>query len=164
MELEPELDVAYTKAVAISVDPPYVCGEMRSGLNAHFPFLSDQARRWQKELDLQEYTDPTHDPFLPTTFLLEPGLIIYKIYNGYWFWGRPTQEDLRQDFRAISQKCRPDWDAQAPAVTGAFGHWRGRHERAVAGVARPRPAADGAGATRGETAPAADLEPPLAPL
>jgi hypothetical protein len=129
VELEPELDVAYTKAVAISVDPPYVCGEMRSGLNAHLPFLSDQARRWQKELDLQEYTDPTHDPFLPTTFLLEPGLIIYKIYNGYWFWGRPTKEDLRQDFRAISQKCRPDWDAQAPGVREAWEEARAQKRR-----------------------------------
>jgi hypothetical protein len=133
VELEPELDVAYTKAVAISVDPPYVCGEMRSGLNAHFPFLSDQARRWQKELDLQEYTDPTHDPFLPTTFLLEPGLIIYKIYTGYWFWGRPTKEDLRQDFRAISQKCRPDWDAQAPGVREAWEEARA-YKRRLTGV------------------------------
>jgi len=30
---------------------------------------------------------------------LEPGLIIHKIYNGYWFFGRPTMEDLRQDLR-----------------------------------------------------------------
>mgnify|MGYP001186455024 FL=1 len=75
---------------------------------------------WQKELDLVEYTDKTHNPYIPYAFLLEPGLIVHKIYNGYWFWGRPTVEDLRQDFRAISAKCRPDWDPQAPGVQEAW--------------------------------------------
>ena len=78
--------------------------------------MSDQSRHWQRELDLVEYTDAKHLPYIPYTFLLEPGLIIHKIYNGYWFWGRPTNEDLRQDFRAISMKCRPDWDPQARGV------------------------------------------------
>jgi len=42
--------------------------------------------------------------------VLEPGLVVYKIYNGYWFWGRPTLEDLRQDLRIVTKNCRPDWD------------------------------------------------------
>jgi hypothetical protein len=29
--------------------------------------------------------------------------------SGYWFFGRPTLEDLRQDLRAVLKKCRPDW-------------------------------------------------------
>ena len=33
-----------------------------------------------------------------------------KIYNGYWFFGRPTVEELRLDLRAVLQRCRPDWD------------------------------------------------------
>jgi hypothetical protein len=32
---------------------------------------------------------------IPHVFVLEPGLVIYKIYNGYWFLGRPTVEELR---------------------------------------------------------------------
>lgn len=116
MELERELEVAYTKVVAISVDPPATVLETKKALKAHFPILSDEGRQWQRELDLVEYTDQKHLPYIPYAFLLEPGLIIHKIYNGYWFWGRPTMEDLRQDFRAISMKCRPDWDAQAPGV------------------------------------------------
>ena len=116
MELEPEIAVAYTKVVAISVDPPEVARQTKEQLGAHFPILCDDSRHWQKELDLVEYTDQTHKPYIPYTFLLEPGLIIHKVYNGYWFWGRPTVEDLRQDFRAISAKCRPDWDPQAPGV------------------------------------------------
>jgi hypothetical protein len=47
---------------------------------------------------------------IPHTIVLEPGLVVYKVYNGYWFWGRPTLEDLRQDLRATTKKCRPDWD------------------------------------------------------
>ena len=49
----------------------------------------------QKDLDIAEYTDPTHNPMIPHVIVLEPGLVIYKIYNGYWFFGRPTLEDLR---------------------------------------------------------------------
>ena len=106
--------------MAISVDPPATALETRTSLDAHFPILSDETRRWQQELDLVEYTDQTHLPYIPYSFLLEPGLVIYKIYNGYWFWGRPTVEDLRQDFRAISIKCRPDWDPQAPGVQAVW--------------------------------------------
>jgi hypothetical protein len=47
---------------------------------------------------------------IPHVIVLEPGLVIYKIYNGYWFLGRPTLEDLGQDLRAVTRKCRPDWD------------------------------------------------------
>ena len=120
MELEREVKVAYTKLVTISVDPVDVTKVFKERLGASFPMLCDPERVWQKELDLQEYTDTRHDPFLPYAFMLEPGLVIYKIYNGYWFWGRPTQEDLRQDFRAMSMRCRPDWDPQAPGVREAW--------------------------------------------
>ena len=34
------------------------------------------------------------------------------IYNGYWFFGRPTVEELRQDSRAVQRKCRPDGTSQ----------------------------------------------------
>ena len=45
--------------------------------------------------------DPDHDPMIPHVIVLEPGLVIFKIYNGYWFFGRPTIEELRQDLRAV---------------------------------------------------------------
>jgi hypothetical protein len=64
----------------------------------------------QKDLDIAEYTDPHHNPMIPHTLVLEPGLRVYKIYNGYWFFGRPTVEELRLDLRAVLQRCRPDWD------------------------------------------------------
>ena len=47
---------------------------------------------------------------IPHVVVLEPGLIVHKIYSGYWFFGRPNMEELRQDLRAVTRKCRSDWD------------------------------------------------------
>jgi len=33
---------------------------------------------------------------------------VLKVYNGYWFFGRPTIEELRQDMRIALRRCRPD--------------------------------------------------------
>ncbi|HSE24391.1 MAG TPA: hypothetical protein VLB68_22175, partial [Pyrinomonadaceae bacterium] len=74
----------------------------------------------QKDLDIAEYTDPLHNPMIPHTLVLEPGLIIYKIYMGYWFFGRPTVEELRLDLRAVLKKCRPDWDITNPELKAAW--------------------------------------------
>ena len=74
----------------------------------------------QKDLDIAEYTDPQHNPMIPHVVVLEPGLVIYKIYYGYWFFGRPTNEELRQDLRAVLKKCRPDWDITTPDLKAAW--------------------------------------------
>ena len=63
------------------------------------------------ELGLRETTDTVHHPYLPAAFTLFPDLTIHAAYNGYWFWGRPTHEELRQDMRTITRAIRPDWDA-----------------------------------------------------
>jgi len=34
-------------------------------------------------LDIAEYTDPEHNPMIPRVIVPEPGLVIFKIYNGY---------------------------------------------------------------------------------
>src|ERR1700678_4782921 len=68
----------------------------------------------------REYTDPDRNPMIPHVIVLEPGLVVYKIYNGYWFFGRPTMEDLRQDLRVALKKCRPDWDITAPEFKAAW--------------------------------------------
>ncbi len=75
-------------------------------------FLCDHERTVQEQLDILETSDMKHRPHIPYSFTLYPDLTIHRIYNGYWFWGRPTNEDLRQDFRAISMKIRKDWDLQ----------------------------------------------------
>ena len=54
----------------------------------------------QQDLDIKEFTDP-HDPMIPHTFVLEPGLRIFRIYNGYWYWGRPSISELHADLREL---------------------------------------------------------------
>lgn len=120
MQLHREMEVGYCRLVTISTDNLVETNEFRSGIGAHWPFLSDPGRVIQKDLDIAEYTDPTNNPMIPHTIVLEPGLVIFKIYSGYWFFGRPTVEDLRQDLRAVSQKCRPDWDITSPELKAAW--------------------------------------------
>ncbi len=109
-QLDQELAVGYAKVAAVSVDPVEVNAAFRAGLGAKFPILSDAERTVQSDLGMLEPTDPRHNPFLPFDFVLYPDLTIYKIYNGYYFWGRATIEELRHDFRQISSEIRRDWD------------------------------------------------------
>ncbi|MFZ3369900.1 MAG: hypothetical protein WA239_22500, partial [Candidatus Sulfotelmatobacter sp.] len=69
---------------------------------------------------IQEYTDPEHNPMIPHTLVLKPGLVIYSIYNGYWFWGRPSVIDLWHDLRAVTSEIRPDWDLSTPGLREAW--------------------------------------------
>src|SRR6516225_4250249 len=118
----PRINVAYTQIVTIATDNILELNEFRAAVGAQWTFLSDSGRKIQQDLDIQEYSDPHHDPMIPHTFVLEPGLVIYKIYNGYWFWGRPSPEELRNDLRQVSRKIRPDWDLGAP---GLRENWEG---------------------------------------
>jgi hypothetical protein len=46
--------------------------EYRTGVDAHWTFLSDPRRKVQKDLDIAEYTDPEHNPMIPHVIVLEP--------------------------------------------------------------------------------------------
>ncbi len=108
--LQDEAEVAYTRFVSVSVDPPEVSAAYRAGLGARWTFLSDPGRRYVDALGLRETTDTVHDPYLPTCVVVGPDLTVHSAYQGYWFWGRPTAEELRRDFRALTRSLRPDWD------------------------------------------------------
>jgi len=58
----------------------------------------------QKDLDIAE--SPTRSTIISPRDVLEPGLVVYKVYT-VLFLGRPTVEELRQDLRAVTKKCRP---------------------------------------------------------
>jgi peroxiredoxin len=107
--LQPELIVNYCKLVVVSVDDPMLSHEVRDGLGATFPFLSDHEKKVITELDIVDATDPYHSPVaIPYTFVLDRDRTIYKIYNGWWYVGRPTAEELRMDLRALMSR-RQDW-------------------------------------------------------
>jgi peroxiredoxin len=116
----PKIAVAYTTVATISTDTHHSSQEFRLSTGAQWPFFSDPERTVQKDLDIQEYTDPEHDPMIPHTFVLKPGLVIYSIYNGYWFWGRPSFDDLWRDLRALFAEIRPDWDLAKPGLREAW--------------------------------------------
>jgi len=126
VQLYREMEVGYSRLVTISTDNMLATNDYRSGVGAHWTFLSDPGRKVQKDLDIAEYTDREHNPMIPHVIVLEPGLVIFKIYNGYWFFGRPTIEELRQDLRAVLRKCRPDWDITRPELKSAWE--RGEHD------------------------------------
>ncbi len=119
--MEPEIDVAYSKVATISsTDTVLGCLEWKQSLGVHWPFLSDAHKTVQHELDIAEYTDPRHEPMVPHTIMLEPGLVVFAVYNGYWYWGRPTPEEVRRDFREMTRRCRPDWDLSDPELRRAW--------------------------------------------
>lgn len=122
-----KIAVAYTQIVTISTDTILELNEFRTSVGAQWTFLSDARRGVQQDLDIQEYTDPHHNPMIPHTLVLEPGLIVYKIYNGYWFWGRPSTAELWQDLREVTRKIRPDWDLATPGLRETWE--RGERER-----------------------------------
>jgi peroxiredoxin len=125
LQLHREMTVGYCRLVTISTDGAMETNEFRSGVGAEWPFLSDPGRKLQEDLDIAEYTDAQHRAMIPHTVVLEPGLRVYKIYNGYWFFARPTVEELRLDLRAVLQRCRPDWTISSAEQRSAWAN----HER-----------------------------------
>jgi len=107
--LQDELEVAYVRVVSVSIDPPPVASAFRAGVGARWTFLCDPDRVWMEQLGLREATDTVYRPYLPTVFTLFPDLRVHRRYDGYWFLGRPTAEELRRDLREIAREVRPDW-------------------------------------------------------
>ena len=116
----PKIAVAYIQIATIATDDPHTLQEFRASVGAQWTSLSDPGRTIQKDLDIQEYTDPEHNPMIPRTLVLRPGLVIYSIYNGYWSWGGPPVAGLRHDLRAVTSQIRPDWDLSTPGLLEAW--------------------------------------------
>jgi peroxiredoxin/cold shock CspA family protein len=113
VEFQHELAVNYGKLVAVSVDPPLVQAAFRAGLGAQWTFLSDEQRTVIKQINILDETEGEYAyRAQPYTFVLRPDLRIHAIYNGWYFVGRPTSEELRRDLRAIMQ-LRSDYHYEA---------------------------------------------------
>ena len=124
--LQPELAVNYCKLLVVTVDDPETTRQFRTDLGAEYPFLIDAEHKLINQLDIVDTTDPKHSPIpIPYAFVLDRTREIYKIYNGWWFVGRPTVEELRLDLRAVMSR-RPDyayqraWDESEEARKDAF--------------------------------------------
>ncbi len=108
-QLQPEFRVNYCKMITVSVDDRMNTTETRTALAADWPFLMDPDRRLLHELQMTDTTDKVHvEVYIPYTFILDRDRTIYKVYNGWWFVGSPTSEEIRMDLRALMSR-RPDW-------------------------------------------------------
>ena len=94
--------VNYCKLITVSVDDAMNTNETRDALAAEWPFLMDPDRRLLYELQMVDTTDPTHgEIYIPYSFSLDRNRTIHKIYNGWYYVGRPAVEEIRQDWRAL---------------------------------------------------------------
>jgi peroxiredoxin len=104
-------EVSYCRVAVVSVDPPKVLEAFRVGLGAGFSFLSDENLALTDALGIRETTDTSHGPLpVPYTFALLPDLTIHRIFNGWYFVGRPTPEELRMTIREMTAKTVRDID------------------------------------------------------
>jgi hypothetical protein len=86
----------------------------------HLAVVSVDAPGVAAAFDIVEVTSTPHgDVAVPYSFSLFPDLTIHRIYNGWWFVGRPTVEELRQDLRAMMQACRHDYSYEGPPARPA---------------------------------------------
>ncbi len=107
--LQPELRVNYCTLITVSVDDVSTTRANRDALGAEWPFLSDTSRDLLHELEMSDTTDSVHgEIYIPYTFVLDHDRTIFKIYNGWWYVGRPTVEELRMDLRELVRR-RDDW-------------------------------------------------------
>jgi cold shock CspA family protein len=109
VSFQSELAVNYCKLVTVSTDPPMVQAAFRAGLGAQWPFLSDEHREIIERIDILDETEGEYAyTAQPHTFVLRPDLSVYKIYDGWFFVGRPTLEELRHDLREV-MRSRSDY-------------------------------------------------------
>jgi peroxiredoxin len=119
LQLHREMQVGYCRLVTVSTDNLPETNGFRNSVGARWTFLSDAGRKVQRDLDLAEYTKP-EQTMVSHTLVLEPGLRVYRIYDGRRFCTRPTVEELRLDLRFVLQRCRPDWDIFSAAQRTAW--------------------------------------------
>jgi cold shock CspA family protein/peroxiredoxin len=118
VRFQSELAVNYCKLVTVSADPPLVGAAFRAGLGAEWPFLSDEGREVIRRIDILDETEGEYaHTARPYTFVLRPDLTIHKIYDGWFFVGRPTLEELRRDLREIME-TRKDFRYEAYDTPG----------------------------------------------
>jgi len=119
VELQDDAEVAYARFVCVSVDPSETQAAFRAGLGARWIFLSDSERRYLDALKLREGTDTLNHPYAPTVALIDPELTIRGLWNGYWYWGRPSTAELWQSFRHLSEALhRAEWVPPREPVQG----------------------------------------------
>lgn len=112
--------VAFTSLVSVLPNDQHETSKLKISTGANWTFLADEDLLVQSDLDIREYTDTHHAATVPYTLLLAPGLIVDKIYCGYWYWGRPSIYDLWADLRDMHTRIKADFDPLVSEVRDAY--------------------------------------------
>ena len=112
--------VAFTQLVTVLPNDQHDADRLRISTGAYWPYLCDTNLELQTALDIREYTDPHHAANVPHALVLAPGLVIDKVYVGYWFWGRPSAYQLWQDLQDLFRRIKPDFDPTTAAARAAW--------------------------------------------
>jgi peroxiredoxin len=114
-------DNSFTRLVTVLPGDLHDTFKMRIATGAHWPYLADPDLEVQKALDINEYTDTHHDyAVVPHTVILSPGLKVEKTYVGYWFWGRPSPDQLWLDLQDVFARTKEDFDPTRREVRAAW--------------------------------------------
>lgn len=112
--------VAFTQMVTVLPNELHDVYKLKLSTGAHWTYLADAELELQTMLDIREYTDPHHAATVPHTLILSPGLVIEKIYVGYWFWGRPSPYQLWAELGALLARIKPDFDPLTDRARAAY--------------------------------------------
>jgi peroxiredoxin len=107
--------VAFTELVSLLPNDLHDTYKLKISTGARWTFLSDSELVVRKHFGIDEYTDTHHDnAVVPHTLILSPGLVIEKVYVGYWFWGRPSNDQLWADIGEVLARTKADFDPTTP--------------------------------------------------
>ena len=120
--------VAFTQLVTVLPNDLHDVFRLKISTGAHWTYLADTDLEVQTALDIREYTDPKHPANVPHTLLLAPGLVIDKVYVGYWFWGRPSPYQLWADLQDLARRTYADFD---PTTAEAKAAWEAAQRQAA---------------------------------
>ena len=122
--------VAFTQMVTVLPNSLHDTSKMKIATGAWWTFLADEDLEVRGTLEIDEYTDTHHDnAVVPHTLVLAPGLVIDKVYVGYWFWGRPSPYQLWTDLGDLLRRLKPDFD---PTTVEARAAWQETQRQALA--------------------------------
>jgi peroxiredoxin len=102
--------VGFTNMVTVLPNDQHETYKLKISTPASWTYLCDEDLEAQRTLRIDEYTDPHHNATVPHTLVLGPGLVIDKVYVGYWFFGRPSAYQLWQDLQDLFRRTKDDYD------------------------------------------------------
>ncbi len=121
LKLQEIVPVAFTSLVTVLPNDLHDTSKMKIATGAWWTFLADEDLEVQSALEIDEYTDPHHAATVPHTLVLGPGLVIDKVYCGYWFWSRPSTDQLWRDLQDLFRRTKHDFD---PTTAEARAAWQ----------------------------------------